>query len=68
MYPFNPNPCETEVGRCLVCEFEASLVYKMSSRPAKVTEWDPLLKNSKQKLFSYKSCSIIKLRVLHIGA
>jgi hypothetical protein len=38
MYPFNPNPCETEVGRCLVCEFEASLVYKMSSRPAKVTE------------------------------
>lgn len=35
-YTFNPSTQEAEV------ELEAILIYKMSSKPAKGTEWDPI--------------------------
>jgi len=32
-----------------LCEFEASLLYKASSRTARATQTDPVLKNQKSK-------------------
>jgi hypothetical protein len=45
VHSFNPSIEEAE--------FEASLFYRMSSRTARATQWDPVLKN-KTKQFTYK--------------
>jgi hypothetical protein len=37
-HAFNPSTQETEAGRFLSSEFEASLVYKVSSRTARATQ------------------------------
>jgi hypothetical protein len=46
---FNPSTCEAEVGGFLSSEFEASLVYRVSSRTARATQRNPVLKNQKSK-------------------
>ena len=43
VHPINSSTREAETGRSL--EFGASLVYKVSSRTARETERDPVLKN-----------------------
>jgi hypothetical protein len=47
---FNPNPQEAEMGRW-ISEFEASLVYRVSSRTARTTQRNLVLetKQNKQK-------------------
>jgi hypothetical protein len=37
-----------------ISEFEASLVYKMSSRTARAIQRNPVLKNKKTKNYSYE--------------
>jgi hypothetical protein len=44
---FNPSTLEAEAGRFL--SFEASLVYKVSSRTARATQRNPVSKNQKEK-------------------
>jgi hypothetical protein len=44
---FNPSTREAEAGRFL--SFEASLVYKVSSRTARAIQRNPVLKNQKKK-------------------
>jgi hypothetical protein len=46
-HAFNPSTQEAEAGRSL--EFEASLVYRVSSRTAKATHRNPVSKNQKPK-------------------
>jgi hypothetical protein len=46
-HAFNPSTWEAEAGGFL--EFEASLVYRVSSRTARATQRNPVLKNKKQK-------------------
>jgi hypothetical protein len=46
-YTFNPSTWET--GR-RISEFEVSLVYRVSSRIAKATQRNPVLKNQKTKI------------------
>jgi hypothetical protein len=43
---FNPSTWEAEAGGFL--EFKASLVYKVSSRTARATQRNPVLKKQKQ--------------------
>jgi hypothetical protein len=45
---FNPSTWEAERGRW-ISEFEASLIYKVSSRTARATQRNPVLKNQKNK-------------------
>ena len=45
-HAFNPSSQETEAGGSL---FKASLVYRVSSRTAKATQINPVLKNQKQE-------------------
>jgi hypothetical protein len=54
---FNPNTWEAEAGRFLM--FEASLVYRVSSRTARATQRNPVSKKqnkqtNKQKIISSK--------------
>jgi hypothetical protein len=44
---FNPSTWEAEVGGSQ--EFEASLVYRVSSRTARATQRNPVSKNQNQK-------------------
>jgi hypothetical protein len=44
VYTFNPSTWEAEAGR-QISEFEASLVYKVSSRTASATQRNPVSKN-----------------------
>jgi hypothetical protein len=44
---FNPSIGEAEADR--ISEFQASLVYKVSSRPARATQRSPVLKTKKKK-------------------
>ena len=44
-HPFNPNTWEAEAGD--PCEFNASLIYRVSSRTAKATQKDPVPKEKK---------------------
>jgi hypothetical protein len=44
---FNPSTGEAEAGR--ISEFEASLVYKVSSRTARAIQRNPVSKNQKTK-------------------
>jgi hypothetical protein len=46
-HAFNPSTWEAEAGGSL--EFEACLVYRMSSRTARATQKNPVLKNQKKK-------------------
>jgi hypothetical protein len=46
-HAFKPSTREAEAGGFL--EFEASLVYKVSSRTARATQRNPVSKNKKQK-------------------
>jgi hypothetical protein len=48
---FNPSTREAEAGR-RISEFGASLVYRVSSRIARATQRNPILKNNNNK----KSC------------
>jgi hypothetical protein len=45
-YAFNPSSWEAETD---LREFEASLVYRMSSSEAKATERNPVLKNKNKQ-------------------
>ena len=47
MNTFNPSNWEAEAGKFL--EFEASLVYRASSRTARATQRNPVSKNQKKK-------------------
>ena len=42
MHAFNPSIQEAELE---LCEFKASLVYRVSSRTVRVTQRNPVLKN-----------------------
>jgi hypothetical protein len=46
-HAFNPSTREAEAGGFL--EFEASLVYRVSSRTARATQRNPVSKNQKNK-------------------
>jgi hypothetical protein len=46
VHTFNPSTWEAEAGGF---EFEASLVYRVSSRTAKATQRNPVSKNQKKK-------------------
>jgi hypothetical protein len=46
IYVFNPSTWEAEAGR--ISEFEASLVYKVSSRTARAIQRNPVLKKPKR--------------------
>jgi hypothetical protein len=46
-HAFNPSTREAEAGGFL--EFEASLVYKVSSRTARAIQRNPVSKNQKKK-------------------
>jgi len=48
-YAFNPSTWEAETGRLLSSEFEASLVYKVSSRTARAIQRNPVSKKPKEK-------------------
>jgi hypothetical protein len=45
---FNPSTWEAEAGR-RISEFEASLVYQVSSRTARATQRNPVSKKTKKK-------------------
>jgi hypothetical protein len=46
-HPFNPSTWEAEAGKFL--EFEASLVYRVSSRTARAIQKNPVSKQNKTK-------------------
>jgi hypothetical protein len=51
-HAFNPSTREADAGggrRRRISEFEASLVYRVSSRTARATQRNPVLKNEKKK-------------------
>jgi hypothetical protein len=50
---FNPKTQEVEAGKSL--EMEASLVYKASSRTARATQRDSLLKKDERKKLNLNS-------------
>jgi hypothetical protein len=43
VHDFNPSTWEAEAGK--ISEFEASLVYRVSSRTARATQRNPVSKN-----------------------
>jgi hypothetical protein len=45
---FNPNIQKAEAGRCYLCKFEASLIYRVSSRTARATQRNPVSKKQNQ--------------------
>ena len=47
VHGFNPSTWEAKAGD--LCEFKASLVYRMSSRTAKATQRNRVLKKQKKK-------------------
>jgi hypothetical protein len=47
-HAFNPSTQEADRGR-RISEFEASLVYRVSSRTARATQRNPVSKNQNQK-------------------
>jgi hypothetical protein len=47
VHAFNPSTQEEEAGG-FISEFEASLVYKVSSRTARAIQKNPVSKNKKQ--------------------
>jgi hypothetical protein len=47
-HAFNPSTREAEAGR-QISEFEASLVFKVSSRTARATQRNPVWKNQPNK-------------------
>jgi hypothetical protein len=49
VHAFNPSTREAEAGRFL--EFEASLVYKVSSKTARVIQRNPVSKKKKKYNF-----------------
>jgi hypothetical protein len=57
-HTFNPSTWEAEAGRFQ--EFEASLVYKVSSRKARATQRNPVSKN-KTKQNSLKKSPALKV-------
>ena len=48
VHAFNPSTWEADRGR-QISEFEASLVYQVSSRTARATQRNPVSKNHKKK-------------------
>jgi hypothetical protein len=46
-HAFNPSTWEAETGG--ISEFEASLVYRVSSRTARATQRNPVSENQKKK-------------------
>jgi hypothetical protein len=53
-HAFYPTTREEEAGR--VSEFKASLVYRVSSRTARATQRNPVLKKKKEKKFPASIC------------
>jgi hypothetical protein len=49
MHTFNPSTWEAEAGEFLSSRFEASLVYRMSSRTAGATQRNPVSKKQNPK-------------------
>jgi hypothetical protein len=49
VHTFNPSTWEAEAGGFLSSEFEAGLVYRVSSRTARTTQKNPVSKNPKKK-------------------
>jgi hypothetical protein len=48
-HAFNPSTREAETGGFLSSEFEASLVYKVSSRTARAIQRNPVSKNQRKR-------------------
>jgi hypothetical protein len=48
-HAFNPSIWEAEAGGFRISEFEASLVYKVSSRTARAIQRNPVSKQNKTK-------------------
>jgi hypothetical protein len=48
-HTFNPSTWEAEAGGSLISEFEASLVYRVSSRTARTAQRNPVSKTKNQK-------------------
>ena len=57
-HAFNPSTWEAERGR-RISEFEASLVYKVSSRTARAIQRNPVSKNQKKKKTKKKNKKIL---------
>jgi hypothetical protein len=52
VHAFNPSTWEAEAGGFLgISEFEASLVYRVSSRTARATQRNPVSKKQEKKIF-----------------
>ena len=49
MVGFDPSTWEAEAGGFLSSEFDASLVYKVSSRTARAIQRNPVSKNQQNK-------------------
>jgi hypothetical protein len=62
-HTFNPSTWETEAGGFL--SFEASLVYKVSSRTARATEKPSLEKPKNKQNKSHKTLEYMKLEFVH---
>jgi hypothetical protein len=60
VHAFNPSPCR---GR-QISEFEASLVYKVSSRIARTTQRNPVSKNKNKQINKQKTD--VSLVYIHI--
>jgi hypothetical protein len=48
-HTFNPSTWEAEAGGFVISEFEASLVYRVSSRTARATQRNLVSKKKNQK-------------------
>jgi hypothetical protein len=53
-HAFNPSPWEGGRGR-QISEFEASLVYRVSSRTARAIQRNPVLRKKKKKKVEYRA-------------
>ena len=52
-HTFNHSTQEAEAGD--LCEFKASLVYRVSYRTAKATQWNPASKNKTKQIAKIKN-------------
>jgi hypothetical protein len=58
MHTFNPSSQEAEAGR--ISEFEASLVYKVSSRTARAIQRNPVSKNQRFIIISKYTVAVFR--------
>jgi hypothetical protein len=59
-HAFNPSTWEAEAGRFRISEFEASLVYRVSSRTARATQRNPVSENKNNN--NNKKANVTKIR------